>query len=94
MSRPKIKLTIVEQNGTRPCHRGHRVWDVFDFDTDRGVLCPMAMHSGFPFVDILRYGGKMPGLPEGQARFCCPDPETILVFQVEKESGFLGSSEK
>ncbi len=82
--RPKIRLTIVEQKGCRGCHRGHKIGDTFDFDTQRGELCPMALHAGFPYIDILRYGGSIPGEPEGTARFCCPDPDTINVFKVEK----------
>lgn len=82
--RPKIRLTIVEQKGCRGCHRGHKIGDTFDFDTQRSELCPMALHAGFPYIDILRYGGSIPGEPEGTARFCCPDPDTINVFKVEK----------
>lgn len=82
--RPKIKLTIIEQKGCRGCHRGHKVGDSFDFDTERGKICPMALHAGFPYIDILRYGGSIPGEPEGTARFCCPDPDTINVFKAEK----------
>ena len=57
MKKPKIRLTLVDQKGTMGCHRGHRIGDTFDFDTERGRLCPMAMHVAFPYVDILRYGG-------------------------------------
>ena len=39
----------------------------------------MAMHVLFPMIDILRYGGKLPN-----HRFCCPDVDTINVFQIEK----------
>ena len=75
----KIKITLVEQKGICPCHRGHKVGDTFDFDTERGKLCPMAMHVLFPMIDILRYGGKLP-----RDRFCCPDVDTINVFKIEK----------
>lgn len=81
--RPKIKLTIIEQKGCRGCHRGHKVSDTFDFDTQRGGICPMALHAGFPYIDILRYGGSIPGEAAGTARFCCPDPDTINVFKAE-----------
>ncbi len=42
--RPKIKITLIDRKGSTPCHRGHKVGDSFDFDTERGKLCPMAMH--------------------------------------------------
>ena len=85
MARPKIKITLVDRIGNTPCHRGHKIGDSFDFDTERGNLCPMAMHAAFPYIDILRYGGCIPGEEEGTARFCCPDVDTINVFKIEKE---------
>ena len=81
--RPKIKIEIVDQLGPCPCHRGHKVGDTYDFDTQRGQMCPMAMHVAFPYIDILRYGGSIPGQPEGTATFCCPDVETINVYKIE-----------
>lgn len=86
MKRPKIKITVIDRKGAVACHRGHKVGDSFDFDTERGRLCPMAMHVAFPYIDILRYGGKIPGMPEGCAVFCCPDVDTINVFKAEVEN--------
>ncbi|MGM9564395.1 TIGR04076 family protein [Evtepia sp.] len=48
-----------------------------------GDLCPMAMHVAFPYVDILRYGGKLPPSSAGDFRFCCPDADVINVFQIK-----------
>ena len=56
--RPRIKLTVTDRRGKMGCHRGHHIGQTFDFDTERGELCPMAMHCAFPYIDILRYGGK------------------------------------
>ena len=84
MEKPRIRLTLIDRKGTHGCHRGHRVGDRFDFDTQRGESCPMAMHVAFPYVDILRYGGSIPGQPEGTAVFCCPDADVINVFKIEK----------
>ena len=85
MKKPKIKLTLVDQKGHMGCHRGHKIGDTFDFDTERGKLCPMAMHVAFPYVDILRYGGKLPTQPDGSVLFCCPDVDVINVFKIEVE---------
>lgn len=82
--RPKIKITLTDQKGDHGCHRGHKVGDCFDYDTERGKLCPMANHVAFPYIDILRYGGNIPGQEEGTAVFCCPDVDTINVFKIEK----------
>lgn len=80
MSRPRIQITLIDQKGTKGCHRGHKIGDSYDFDTERGNLCPMAMHVAFPYVDILRYGGEIPGNPKGTAIFACPDVDTLNVF--------------
>ena len=60
MTRPKIKITVKERKGEKNCHRRHKIGDSYDFDTERGEICPMAMHVLFPVVDILRYGGSLP----------------------------------
>lgn len=83
--KPKIKITLIDKKGDLSCHRGHKIGDTFDYDTDRGKLCPMAMHVAFPYVDILRYGGEPPKAECGQIRFCCPDSDVINIFQIEKE---------
>ena len=83
MKKPKITLTLVDRKGAGFCHRGHKIGDSFDFDTERGKLCPMAMHVAFPFVDILRYGGSPPAQPDGSILFCCPDVDVINVFKIE-----------
>ena len=60
MSKPKIKITLADRIGNHGCHRGHKIGDTFDYNTERGKLCPMAMHVVFPYIDILRYGGTPP----------------------------------
>ncbi|MDY6322118.1 MAG: TIGR04076 family protein [Succinivibrio sp.] len=87
MKRPQIRITLIERKGARGCHRGHRVGQSWDFDTQRGELCPMAMHVAFIYADILRYGGEIPGQTPGTAVFCCPDPDTINVFKLERLDG-------
>ncbi len=87
MKKPKITLTLVEQKGPHRCHRGHQIGNTFDFDTQRGELCPMAMHVAFPYIDILRYGGKLPCQPDGSFLFCCPDVDVINVFKIQVAGG-------
>ncbi|VBB05698.1 Hypothetical protein LUCI_0909 [Lucifera butyrica] len=82
--RPKIILHLIEQKGKHGCHHGHKVGDKFDYDTERGQLCPMAAHVAFPYVEILRYGGEVPLSQDyEQMVFCCPDVDVINVFQIE-----------
>ena len=83
MSKPKIKITSVDRIGTHSCHRGHRIGDALDYDTDRGKLCPMAMHVAFPYIDILRYGGTPPTYSNGDIRICYPDVDVINVFRLD-----------
>ena len=83
MKKPKIKITVVDQLGCNGCHRGHKIGDSFDYDTQRGEICPMAMHVAFPYIDILRYGGVLPTGKCGDFRFCCPDVDVINTFKLE-----------
>jgi len=87
MKKPAITLTLVDRVGSHGCHRGHRIGDTFDFDTQRGQLCPMALHVAFPYVDILRYGGSLPAGSRGDIRFCCPDADVINVFRIDVDRG-------
>ena len=80
---PKIKITVIDKKGQCGCHRGHHIGEVFDYDEDRCKICPMAMHCAFPYIDILRYGGKLPGQPDGTAVFCCSDADVVMVFKAE-----------
>ena len=85
MNKPRITITLVDQKGPHPCHRGHCIGDCYDFDSQRGLLCPMAMHVAFPYIDILRYGGQIPGQKNNEAIFCCPDVDTMNIFKIKKE---------
>lgn len=46
--RPKIKITCIDRLGKCPCHRGHRIGDSWDFDKDRGQICPHGDACGVP----------------------------------------------
>ena len=61
------------------------VWAIRLALTQNGEkLCPMVLHVVFPYLDILRYGGTIPGQPDGTAVFCCPDVDVVNVFRIEK----------
>lgn len=83
MKKPGIKITLVDRKGECGCHRGHKIGDSFDYDTERGKLCPMVMHTAFPYIDILRYGGTLPLSKSGDIRFCCLDADVMNIFQLE-----------
>lgn len=81
--KPNIRITVVDRLGPKGCHRGMRKGMSFDWDTQRGELCPMVSHIAFPYVDILRYGGSFGKDNPYQTRFCCSDPDTVTVFKIE-----------
>ncbi len=84
--RLKIKITLVDKVGKDYCHRGHKIGDSWDYDNDRGNLCPLVMHTLFPMIDILRYGGELPiSSKTGDSRFCCPDADVINIFKIAIE---------
>lgn len=82
--RPKIKMTLVDRKGDYGCHKGYEIGKSWDFDEDRGEFCSLAMHTLFPMVDILRYGGELPKSKSGDIRFACPDADVINIFRIEK----------
>jgi uncharacterized repeat protein (TIGR04076 family) len=84
--RPKLKLTLIEKKESGVCHYNHKIGDTFDFATERGAMCPMALYVAFPYIDILRYGGSIPGEEGDTGVFCCPDPKVINIFKIEKIS--------
>ena len=83
MAKRKIMLTLIDRLGNDPCHHGHKIGDQFDYDSERGTLCPMAAHAAFPYVEILKYGGSLPASACGDIRFCCSDADVVNVFKIE-----------
>jgi uncharacterized repeat protein (TIGR04076 family) len=83
MKKPRILIRVVDKKGEMPCHHGHVIGTEFDFDRDRGRLCPMAQHVLFPYIDILRYGGTLPGMKNNRFRVACPDADVINIFEIE-----------
>ncbi|QAT43013.1 TIGR04076 family protein [Aminipila luticellarii] len=83
--RPKIILRMIDKKENGVCHYGHKIGDTFDFDKDRNRMCPMMVHTAFPYIDILRYGGSVPGgANPDTCKFCCPDADVINVFEIER----------
>ena len=48
MKKPKIKISLIDQKGHMGCHRGHRIGDTFDFDTEKRRSLPNGHARGFP----------------------------------------------
>lgn len=84
MKKSKIKITLVDKKGDGICQHSHNIGDSFDFDTQRGSLCPMALHVAFPYIDILRYGGSFSPSEKTSISICCPDVDVLNIFKIEK----------
>ena len=52
MRKPKIKITLVDRIGKHGCHHGHKIGDTFDYDTERGKLCPNNTSTGSKTVSL------------------------------------------
>ena len=73
MKHPRLRITLIDRKGSCPCHHGHKIGDSWDFDTERGQLCPMAMHVAFLYADIILPGcGYAEHLPRGADRGITP----------------------
>ena len=84
MKRPKIKITIIDRIGKCGCHRGHKVGDTFDFDTEReSFYAPDGYARCFSlYWSILRYGWVIPN-QKMEAVFYCPDVDNKQIFKIE-----------
>jgi uncharacterized repeat protein (TIGR04076 family) len=79
-----IKITLVSQ--IKNCPAGHKVGDqwIIERYTPEG-MCLGAFNSLLPFITTLRFGGSFPWekIPDS-GTFCCPDPEVVNTFRVER----------
>ena len=62
--KPRIKISLVDKKGDFPCHRGHKIGDSFDYDTEREKifllkLIRTAVSSGEDLLEENRAIGKM-----------------------------------
>ncbi len=79
-----VRITLVSQ--LKACPNGHRVGDewLVGRKTPAG-MCLGAFNSVMPYLTTLRFGGDFPWeKQEGCGTFCCPDPEVVNVFRLER----------
>ena len=48
-----------------------------------GAMLNFSIHVAFPYIDILRCGGKLSTSSNGEIRFYCQDVNVINVFRIE-----------
>ncbi len=80
-----VEIEVVELKKDRKCplglKKGQR-WMVNSALVPKG-FCGWAYHSLFPFLQVLRFGGRFPWEEEGEATVCCPDPVNTVVFRLK-----------
>lgn len=79
-----VKITLVSQ--IAKCPNGHQVGDEFVVGRKTpGGICMGAFGALFPYITALRCGGSFPWeKTEGRGTFCCPDPNVLNVFRLER----------
>ena len=79
-----IKITLISQ--LKECPAGHKVGDEFVVGRyTPGGMCMGAFNSLLPYITTLRFGGSFPWEKDPDvATFCCPDPEVVNVFRLER----------
>jgi uncharacterized repeat protein (TIGR04076 family) len=78
-----VRVTLVSQ--LKKCPNGHSVGDQWVIERKTpGGMCLSAFNSLMPFVMTLRFGGNFPWERDGEATVCCPDPEVVNVFRLER----------
>lgn len=78
-----VRITLLSQ--LRGCPNGHRVGDqwVVAGKTPAG-MCLGAFNSLLPYLTALRFGADFPWSEPGEVTLCCPDPEVVNTFKLER----------
>jgi uncharacterized repeat protein (TIGR04076 family) len=81
----KIEITIKKILEKGECPLGHEVGEKFWWPDDMGKMCPHAVYTVYPAVDVLRFGGTFPWESDpDSATLCCPDANNPVVFEIRR----------
>lgn len=79
-----IKIINILEGGK--CSIGHQIGDNFNFEKERGTICPHAMNVIFPYIVGLQSGGSFPWEKDPNSiSVCCPDPNNPVVFKITRK---------
>jgi uncharacterized repeat protein (TIGR04076 family) len=80
----KVKITVKSIKGE--CQAGHCPGQEYILDNFKlsGNLCPDAFNSLWPYIQVLRFGGKYPWGDEDGVSIACPDPDNLAVFDIRR----------
>ncbi len=82
-TRRAVRITLLSQ--LKQCPNGHAVGDSWVVEGKTpGGMCMSAFQSLAPFLMALRYGASFPWTSDGEVTVCCPDPEVVNVFRLER----------
>jgi uncharacterized repeat protein (TIGR04076 family) len=81
----KIEITIKKILEKGECPLGHEVGEKFSWPDDMGKMCPHAVYTVYPAVDVLRFGGTFPWEDDPNvATLCCADANNPVVFEIRR----------
>lgn len=78
----KYEIRILEVNGD--CVAGHKPGDSYQMEsflTPSGI-CIHAFHALYPWLQVIRFRGKIPWEEENQITVACPDHKNQVVLRV------------
>jgi len=80
------KVRIKVESIAGECQAGHCVGQAIIVDNVNlsGYLCPDALHSIWPWVQALRFRGKLPWGDEDGILIACPDAVNLVRFDVRR----------
>ena len=74
-----IKIRVLSVKGR--CEYGHKKNQ--EFEQPFTGLCPYALHTLWPYITAKRFGSKIPWENNGKLRISCPNPDDLVVFELE-----------
>ncbi len=83
----KVQITVREIQGRGMCAYGINPQDswVISSEETPANFCSWALQAIFPFLAVLRFGGKFPWEEDKDtAVVCCPDPHNPVVFELKR----------
>ncbi len=80
----RIEIEVIDTKGG--CRKKHRIGDKFIMNLgDFPEICPAAFDEIFPYIQILRFGGRVGWEESGKVFVQCSDHLNTVTYQLIKE---------
>jgi uncharacterized repeat protein (TIGR04076 family) len=80
----KFIATVTGLKGS--CHANHKLGQKFELNCyDSGGLCGFLYHDIFPYLSVMKFGGKYPWWDKDTIEVECPDRYNIVSLKVERK---------